>query len=86
MIDTGASRSFITKRALRRIQYSQVHSRTSTAQLGDGHTTLDILGEVRLIIQVRDVFTPVLALVVHSLNADFILCGDWWKKHGARID
>ncbi len=86
MIDTGASRSFITKRALRRIQYSQVHSRTSIAQLGDGHTTLDILGEVRLIIQVRDVFTPVLALVVHSLNADFILGGDWCKTYGARID
>ena len=86
MIDTGATRSFITKRALRRVHHSQLHSQKSSAQLGDGHTTLDIFGEVRLVIQIRDVFTTVHALVVQTLNSDFILGGDWCINHGVRID
>jgi transposase InsO family protein len=86
MIDTGASRCFITKRALRRIHYSQLHSSNSTAQLGDGHTTLDILGEVHLVVQVRDVFTTVCALVTQRLNSEFILGGDWCINYGVRID
>lgn len=86
MIDTGATRSFITKRALRRLQYSQIHSTPSTAQLGDGHTTLNIFGEVHLIVQINNVFTTIYALVVESLTADFILGGDWCTQYGARID
>jgi hypothetical protein len=86
MVDTGASRSFIALRALGRLCHSKLNSDKSIAQLGDGHTTIEILGEVRLSIKFGDAFTPVHAFVVKTLNTDFILGGDWCSAHGARID
>ncbi|CAF1646976.1 unnamed protein product, partial [Didymodactylos carnosus] len=86
MVDTGASRSFITQRLLGTLHHSQTHSTNSTAQLGDGHTKIKLLGEVQLTIKVNHVFTTMNVLVVKTLNADFILGGDWCTKYGAEIN
>ena len=86
MVDTGASRSFIAQHTLNRLHHSKLHSVNSTAQLGDGHTTIQILGEIRLVIQFARIYTSVCALVVKDLNSDFILGGDWCYKHRAQID
>ncbi|CAF5174031.1 unnamed protein product, partial [Rotaria magnacalcarata] len=67
MIDTGATHSFITQRALSTLYHSVVPSCDCIAQLGD-------------------VFTPLNALVVRTMNTDFILGSDWCTKNAAKID
>ena len=86
MIDIGATRSFIAQRALRRLPHSVIHSIPSLAHLGDGSSTLNILGEVRLIITFGGLRIPAHVLVAKTLNTDFILGGDWCITYGARID
>ncbi|CAF3050663.1 unnamed protein product [Rotaria sp. Silwood2] len=86
MIDTGASHSFITQRALRTLSYFRLPSCERAAQLGDGQTTLKIVGEVQLLLQFDQVFTPVNALVTQTMNTDFILGGDWCTKNKVKID
>ncbi|CAF4268843.1 unnamed protein product, partial [Rotaria sordida] len=86
MIDTGASHSFITQCALRTLSYFRLPSCERTAQLGDGQTTLKIVGEIQLLLQFDQVFTPVNALVTQTMNTDFILGGDWCTKNKVKID
>ena len=86
MIDTGATHSFITQRALSKLYHSAVPSCDCIAQLGDGHTVLTILGEVQLLLQFDRVFTPLNVLVVKTMNTDFILGSDWCTENAARID
>jgi len=86
MIDTGASHTFITQRALRTLSYFRLPPCQRTAQLGDGQTTLTIIGEVQLLLQFDQVFTPVNVLVVQTMNTDFILGGDWCIQNKATID
>ncbi|CAF4964868.1 unnamed protein product, partial [Rotaria magnacalcarata] len=49
MIDTGATHSFITQRALSTLYHSVIPSCDRIAQLGDGQTMLKIVGEVQLL-------------------------------------
>jgi hypothetical protein len=87
MVDTGATRSLITQHALNKLHhYQQINSTTLIGQLGDGHTTIQILGEVKLTIQLNHVVTHLNALVVKTLNTDFILGGDWCRQQRATID
>lgn len=86
MVDTGANRSFIAQRTLRRIHHSIVTSDKSKATLGDGQTSIEILGEAHFVMKFGKIYTPVNALIVKSLNNDFILGGDWCHKYGVRID
>ncbi|CAF4720876.1 unnamed protein product, partial [Rotaria magnacalcarata] len=44
--------------------------------LGDGRTTLQIIGEVQLPVQFASIITPLKALVVKQMNSDFILGSD----------
>ncbi|CAF1317570.1 unnamed protein product [Rotaria sordida] len=86
MVDTGATHSFITQRALSTLYHSAVPSCDRIAQLGDGHTLLKILGEVQLLLQFDRVFTPLNVLVVKTMNTDFILGSDWCTENATRID
>ncbi|CAF4682234.1 unnamed protein product, partial [Rotaria sp. Silwood2] len=86
MIDTGATHSFITQGALSTLYHSGMPPCDRIAQLGDGQTTLKILGEVQLFLQFNKVFTPLNVLVVKTMNRDFIVGSDWCTKNAARID
>ncbi|CAF3839677.1 unnamed protein product [Rotaria sp. Silwood1] len=86
MIDTGATHSFITQGALSTLYHSAIPQCDRIAQLGDGQTTLKIVGEVQLFLQFNKVFTPLNVLVVKTMNTDFILGSDWCTKNAARID
>ncbi|CAF4637904.1 unnamed protein product, partial [Rotaria sp. Silwood2] len=86
MLDTGATNSFITQRALKQLYHSTISYCTRRAQLGDGHTTLQITGEVQLPLQFASVITPLKVLVVKNMNSDFILGSDWCTQNSARID
>ncbi|CAF1361752.1 unnamed protein product [Rotaria sordida] len=86
MIDTGASHPFITQHALNTLYHSAVPSCSRIAQLGDGHTQLKILGEVQLLLKFDQVFTPLKAFVVKTLNTDFILGDDWCNHNAVQID
>ncbi|CAF4645831.1 unnamed protein product, partial [Rotaria sp. Silwood2] len=86
MIDAGATHSFITQGALSTLYHSAIPPCDRIAQLGDGQTTLKIVGEVQLFLQFHKVFTPLNVLVVKTMNTDFILGSDWCTKNAARID
>ncbi|CAF2168126.1 unnamed protein product [Rotaria magnacalcarata] len=73
MIDTGATHSFITQGALSTLYHSAIPSCNRIAQLGDGQTTLKIIGEIQLLLQFDKVFTHLNVLVVKTMNTDFIL-------------
>ncbi|CAM4836266.1 unnamed protein product [Rotaria magnacalcarata] len=85
-IDTGATHSFITQGALRTLYHSAIPSCDRIAQLGDGQTTLKIVGEIQLVLQFDNVFTRLNVLVVKNMNTDFILGSDWCTSNAARID
>ena len=89
MIDSGATHSPISQRALAILYHAAIPSSNRIAQLGDGHTALKILDEFYLLLQFNQVFTPLNVLVVKTLNTDFILgadssslllrsAGPWW--------
>ncbi|CAF1585691.1 unnamed protein product [Rotaria magnacalcarata] len=86
MLDTGATHSFIIQRTLKQLHRSPTSHFTRQAQLGDGRTTLQIIGEVQLPVQFASIITPLKALVVKQMNSDFILGSDWCTKNAARID
>ncbi|CAF4388613.1 unnamed protein product [Rotaria sp. Silwood2] len=86
MIDTGATRSFITQGALHKLHHSSIQPCTFVAHLGDGHTTLKILGEVQLLLKFNQTFTSLNVLIVKTLNTDFILGGDWCTQNAAQIN
>ncbi|CAF5103550.1 unnamed protein product, partial [Rotaria sp. Silwood1] len=75
-----------TQRALRTLSYFRLPSCERAAQLGDGQTTLKIVGEVQLFLQFDQIFTPVTALVTQTMNTDFILGGDWCTQNKVKID
>ncbi|CAF2017726.1 unnamed protein product [Rotaria magnacalcarata] len=76
MIDTGVTHSFITQGALSTLYHSAIPSCDRIAQLGDGQTTLKIVGEIQLILQFDKAFTHLNVLVVKTMNTDFILGSD----------
>ncbi|CAF4256192.1 unnamed protein product [Rotaria magnacalcarata] len=76
MLDTGATHSFIIQRTLKQLHRSPTSHFTRQAQLGDGRTTLQIIGEVQLPVQFASIITPLKALVVKQMNSDFILGSD----------
>ncbi|CAF4161880.1 unnamed protein product, partial [Rotaria sordida] len=86
MIDTEATHSFITQRALSTLHHAVVPSYNRIVQSGDGHTMLKIIGEVQLLLQFDSVFTPMKVLVVKTMNTDFILGGDWCAQNVVWID
>ncbi|CAF1044149.1 unnamed protein product [Rotaria sordida] len=86
MIDTGATHSFITQRALSTLHHAAVPSCDRIAQLGDGHTMLEVIGGVQLLLQFDSVFTPLEVLVVKTMNTDLILGGDWCAQNAVWID
>ncbi|CAF4710410.1 unnamed protein product, partial [Rotaria magnacalcarata] len=86
MIDTGVTHSFITQGALSTLYNSAIPSCDRIAQLGDGQTTLKIVGEIQLVLQFDNVFTRLNVLVVKNMNTDFILGSDWCTSNTARID
>ncbi|CAF4742616.1 unnamed protein product, partial [Rotaria sp. Silwood2] len=86
MIDTGATHSFITQAALSTLYHSVIPPCDRIAQLGDGQTTLKVVGKVQLFLQFHKVFTPLNVLVVKTMNTDSILGSDGCKKNAARID
>lgn len=86
MIDTGATNSFITQRALSRLHHSAIYVSQRSAQLGDGHTTLKIIGEAQLLLKFHTVYTPIKALFVKQLNADFILGSDWCTQNSLGLE
>jgi hypothetical protein len=87
MVDTGATRSLITQQTLNKLRhYQQLNSTTLLGQLGDGHTTIQILGEVKLTLHINYLITNLNVLIVKTLNTDFILGGDWCRQQRVTID
>ncbi|CAF4490611.1 unnamed protein product, partial [Didymodactylos carnosus] len=87
MIDTGATHTLITEKAIRSTHHSKF-IRTTLQQLyqADGYTPLPHLGLVELTIQIRNIATKILAFVVKRLCTDCLLGNDYLKKYKVKID
>ncbi|CAF1157422.1 unnamed protein product [Didymodactylos carnosus] len=86
LIDSDATHSFITQSALSKIRHSPLLPSKNVPYLADSVTPLHVCGEINLNIRVHNTNTPISALVVKPLNADFILGSDWFNETGARIE
>lgn len=86
MFDSGSTKSFIHKAALSRTHHPPIKSNKQQYVLADGHTTMDVLGTVQLVIDLPFTTTSIIADVTDSLCVDCILGMDYINKYKVNLD
>jgi hypothetical protein len=82
MIDTGASRTFVSSRTLQAIYFKQFNGQADERVfLADGRTSIVVGGEVNVPIQFGKTTVIIRASVVKDLCADYILGMDFIEKY-----
>ncbi|CAF3544285.1 unnamed protein product [Rotaria sp. Silwood1] len=82
MIDTGANRTFITKKALNSIRNIKIINRIQRQVfLADGYTSITVYGEVDLSFVMNNIYTSIRALIVKNLCVSCILGMDYIIKY-----
>jgi hypothetical protein len=82
MIDTGASRTLISQKALNSIQNSKIINRIQRQVfLADGYTSITVYGEVDLSFIMNNIRTSIRALIVKNLCVNCILGMDYIIKY-----
>ena len=87
MIDTGATRTFISMKCFKAMKEKRVvNQQRRRVFLADGHTYLVVYGEVDLFIHIGEVNTSIRAFMVERLCAGCILGMDFIRKYHLVID
>lgn len=87
MIDTGATRTFISMKCFNAMKEKRVvNQQRRRVFLADGHTYLVVYGEVDLFIRIGEVNTSIRAFMVERLCAGCILGMDFIRKYHLVID
>ena len=86
LLDTGATTSLISSSILKNIRHSRVHLAETSAILGDGNTTIRVVGTVALCITVNNITTILNTLIVETLGAPLILGMDWCKENKVTVN
>ena len=86
MFDSGSTKSFIQKAALLRTQHLPIRLHKHKYTLADGHTTMEVMGTVRICIDLHHLKTSIIADVVDSLCTDCILGMDYINKYKVNLD
>ncbi|CAF4986639.1 unnamed protein product, partial [Rotaria socialis] len=85
LLDTGASNTFIHTSTLSKIRHNKINRIKGKYTLADGNTTVDIVGEVEIYIQIGNIETRITALISKSLSTLCILGQDWIRKYAVDI-
>ncbi|CAF1426814.1 unnamed protein product [Rotaria sp. Silwood1] len=86
MFDSGSTKSFINQIALKRIQHLSIHFNQQHYVMADGHTPFEVIGTVRIFIEMNHIKTNILVGVVNSLCTDCILGMDYINKYKVNLN
>ncbi len=86
MFDSGSARSFIKKSTLTRTSHLPINYKNSRPYfLADGNTTFQVIGTVKIFIEVNQLQTSMVVSVVESLCVDCILGMDYIDKYQVNL-
>jgi hypothetical protein len=86
MFDSGSSRSFVKKAFLDQISHLPIQSQKQQYLMADGSTTFQVIGLVRVFIEISQVQTSIVVGVVNSLCVDCILGMDYINKYQVNLN
>ena len=86
MFDSGSTTSFINKAVLTRTRYLPINYNKHYYLMADGHTTFEVIGTVRIFIELDHTKTNIIVGVVDSLCTDCILGMDYINKYKVNLN
>jgi hypothetical protein len=86
MFDSGSTKSFINKAALKRIKHLPINYNYQRYLMADGYTTFEVHGYVKIFIQFNQMKTNIIVGVVKSLLTDCILGMDYINKYKVNLN
>ncbi|CAF3692571.1 unnamed protein product [Rotaria socialis] len=86
IFDSGSTKSFINQIALKRTQHLPIHFNKQHYIMADGCTTFEVIGTVRIFIELNYIKTNIIVGVVNSLCINCILGMDYITKYKVNIN
>ena len=86
MFDSGATRSFIKKTALKRTKHLPIKFNQQHYLMADGYTKFEVVGLVKIFIELNQMRTSIVVGVVNKLSADCILGMDYINKYKVNLN
>ena len=86
MFDSGSTKTFIQKATLLRTRHLPIHLHKHQYTLAHGHTTMEVMGTVKIFIDLHHLKTSIIVDVVDSLCTDCILGMDYINKYNVNLD
>ncbi|CAF2621992.1 unnamed protein product [Rotaria sp. Silwood2] len=86
MFDSGSTTSFINKAVLIRTRHLPINYNKHYYLMADGHTTFEVMGTVRIFIELNHIKTNQIVGVVDSLCTDCILGMDYINKYKVNLN
>ena len=86
MFDSGATASFINRIALTRIHHLPIKFKNITYTMADGHTTMEVIGTVKIFIELNNIKADIEIGIVDSLCTDCMLGMDYMSKYKVTLN
>ncbi|CAF2999137.1 unnamed protein product [Rotaria sp. Silwood2] len=86
MFDSGSTKSFINQTVLKRTQHLPIHVNKQHYIMADGRSTFEVIGTVRIFIELNNIKTNIIVGVVNSLCIDCILGMDYINKYKVTLN
>ncbi|CAF1469891.1 unnamed protein product [Rotaria sordida] len=86
MFDSGATKSFINKVALKRTKHLPIASNQQYYLMADGYTTFEVIDVVKIFIEFCAIKTNIVVDIVNSLYTDCILGMDYINKYKVNLN
>ena len=86
MFDSGATKSFISKAALKRTRHLPISINRQHYLMADGYTNFEVIGVVKIVMEFNRIKTSIIVGVVSSLCTDCILGMDYINKYKVNLN
>ena len=86
MFDSGATASFINRTALTHTHHLPIKFKNITYTMADGHTTMEVIGTVKIFIELNNIKTDIEIGIVDSLCTDCMLGMDYKNKYKVTLN
>ena len=86
MFDSGATASFINRTALTRTHHLPIKFKNITYTMADGYTTMEVVGTVKIFIELNNIKTDIEIGIVDSLCTDCMLGMDYMNKYKVTLN
>ena len=86
MLGSGATKSLISKADLNRVKHLPVNFNQYCYLMADGYTTFEVIGTVKMFIEISSVQTSIVVGIVNSLCTDCILGMDYINTYEVNLN